>query len=227
MSNEEIHEIYFKSKITPEMIEKIFLGEIWLSDTLSEETILLSLNEYYKNYARWETILDDRYSLNNCIVSGRIDLLENEAIWIAKYLRYLVENTNRVDASSLSELWYFNVNESKRNNETIYILSYSTRASYNYFFETDTFNTIYDLKNIYQALIFEDPNVTTAERLGDGTEMYAISNPEKLNKMNLLSIKKMLLNYIKDNCFSIKINKNIDIFPSNAFTTLMTFIIKK
>jgi len=225
ISNTEIHEIYFKSKITPEMIEKIFLGEIWLSDTLSEETILLSLNEYYKNYATWETLLDDRYSLNDCIVSGRIDLLENEAIWIAKYLRYLVENTNRVDASSLSELWYFDVNGSKRRVETGYLLSYSKRITYDYIFETDAFNIIYDLKNVYQALVFEDPNTTTYERLKESTEYFGLYNPEKLNKMNLLSIKKMLLNYIKDNCFSIKINKNIDIFASNAFNTLMTFII--
>jgi hypothetical protein len=56
---------------------------------------------------------------------------------------------------------------------------------------------------------------------------YSFSNPEKLNKMNLLSIKKMLLNYIKDNCFAIKINKNIDKFTIlvTLYNSIIRFII--
>jgi len=225
ITDDYIHKIYFTNNIKAEMRPQILLGEIWLSDTLVEETILLSLNEYYRNYSRWEDILTDEYSLNNCIVSGRIDLLENEAIWIAKYLRFLVENTNRIQGSSLKILWYYIIKESKRIDETIYLLTYSDRPTLN---NNDTgYNTIYDLKIFYQALVFEDPNVTTYERLNDDIMKYSFSNPEKLNKMNLLSIKKMLLNYIKDNCFAIKINKNIDKFTIlvTLYNSIIRFII--
>lgn len=193
ISPDEIHNICWEHNDPTLIIND--MGMITYN-TIKEETFLLSLYECYNNNIFAETYTDiplgtGKYQIptNICMKTGRINLIEHEEIWIARYITYINKNPARVKTSALGKLWYDTLDT--QNNDSIR-LHYSDETT--------------RLKHIYQSLIFNDDVVSKASFVN-----FDIFD------MNLLTIKKILINFIKNNSSTINFHKNTFIGTIDLF----------
>ena len=224
-SAELIYKKCITDKQTAETDADINIKKVYMDNAIKETMILLALCEYYKNYYEWNYKLDYRFYINDCIMTGRIELLNHECLWIAKYINYLEFNRREISISNLKYIWLC---DTVAYNSTwgmiTPIMGYTSiittdhyRIAPNpYYFR----NTIHHLKNIYQTLIFEDTN--TSEYLA--YSRYASINSSELNKVNLPSIKQILIDYINVNFATLNLySANEDIY--HDYRVLTEFVL--
>jgi hypothetical protein len=227
---DEIHRRCFLSKINSSLRDKMKIDEVIYADFLKDEIFLLSLCEYYNNRDEYKSLYDnaDEYSYNICMNTGRINLIYHEALWISKYLFLMYENPQQVNRSFLGKIMKHT--DCSFCDQILPLIGYHTRVSY-MSGEIDglnklSINTTYDLKSLYQTLIFDDPNLLTYKRMDiDYYINHSEYNSKEFAIIDLLSAKQMLLEYIDSNYMNLKIEPNSAAFIDRTLDALFIFIV--
>lgn len=227
---DEIHERCFLSKINSLLRDKMIIDEVIYADFLKDEIFLLSLCEYYNNSDEYKSLCDsaDDYSYNICMNTGRIDLIYHEALWISKYLLLMYYNPHEINKCYLGKIMKYI--DCSYFDDILPLLGYHTRNG-TMRGEIEglnklAINTTYDLKSLYQTLIFDDPNLMTHERLDRNDHLtHSDYNSKELAIIDLLSAKQILLEYIDRNYMNLTIEPNSTRYSDRTLDALFLFIV--